>query len=301
MAQHTVCCSSLAESMSQLYSSSAMRSHADMDNFTPPPPPSSSTIYPMPPPLPPPPRDLPESYRATPTPTPTLTDNMSGTAFSRTSRDGYTTSPGSPEGERNRRGSFGFLSRSRSKSRDNVVTSPDGQTKMLRKHKVREQEERLRQQREARAHELPPTIPSHSPLPAINTFGGDTARPDSIAIISNNVKASNFSRPYQHNTMAQSTSLPLLGGNPNALQTSTTRSTLGGGSIRNGEYVDPQTRTESITSRGRYSLSDSHGNVVSPRRVRRRKDPTPFKSVACFTIYTRSHADSTLQHPRTWS
>lgn len=42
--------------------------------------------------------------------------------------------------------------------------------------------------------------------------------------------------------------------------------------------VDPYARTESMTHRGRYSYASSTVSTInSPRRVRRRKDPTPFK------------------------
>jgi hypothetical protein len=41
---------------------------------------------------------------------------------------------------------------------------------------------------------------------------------------------------------------------------------------------DPYGRTESMTHRGRYSYASSAiSSINSPRRVRRRKDPTPFK------------------------
>lgn len=41
---------------------------------------------------------------------------------------------------------------------------------------------------------------------------------------------------------------------------------------------DPYARTESMTHRGRYSYASSAMSTLnSPRRVRRRKDPTPFK------------------------
>ena len=47
---------------------------------------------------------------------------------------------------------------------------------------------------------------------------------------------------------------------------------------RYGEWVDPYARTESMTHRGRYSYASSAVSTInSPRRVRRRKDPTPFK------------------------
>lgn len=47
--------------------------------------------------------------------------------------------------------------------------------------------------------------------------------------------------------------------------------------LPNGGF-DPYARTESMTNRGRYSYASSAISTVnSPRRVRRRKDPTPFK------------------------
>ncbi|RMD44701.1 hypothetical protein DV735_g278, partial [Chaetothyriales sp. CBS 134920] len=46
---------------------------------------------------------------------------------------------------------------------------------------------------------------------------------------------------------------------------------------RKDEMIDPYSRTESMTHRGRYSYAPSVvSNTSSPRRVRRRKDPTPF-------------------------
>lgn len=44
------------------------------------------------------------------------------------------------------------------------------------------------------------------------------------------------------------------------------------------DSFDPYARTESMTHRGRYSYASSLVSTInSPRRVRRRKDPTPFK------------------------
>jgi hypothetical protein len=56
-------------------------------------------------------------------------------------------------------------------------------------------------------------------------------------------------------------------------------SSYGQGSNGHGG-VDPYARTESMTHRGRYSYASSAistTGINSPRRVRRRKDPTPFK------------------------
>ena len=47
--------------------------------------------------------------------------------------------------------------------------------------------------------------------------------------------------------------------------------------LPNGGF-DPYARTESMTNRGRYSYASSAISTVNnPRRVRRRKDPTPMK------------------------
>ncbi|KAF2220350.1 hypothetical protein BDZ85DRAFT_204137 [Elsinoe ampelina] len=172
---------------------------------------------------------------------------------------------------RQRRGSFGFLSRSKSRSHEvAVVTSSDGHT-MLRKQKLRDQEERLRQQREAREARPPPVLPSPSPLPVINTFGGDDVRPDSVAIISN--KASNFSRPYP--AMSPSTSMPLLNRPPPQQQAPPGMRDIRDG--KNGEYLDPRSRMDSMNSLRHQSVtSTATSNYHSPRRMRRRKDPTPF-------------------------
>lgn len=47
--------------------------------------------------------------------------------------------------------------------------------------------------------------------------------------------------------------------------------------VPQGAWVDPYARTESMAHRGRYSYASSAISTInSPRRVRRRKDPTPF-------------------------
>lgn len=143
---------------------------------------------------------------------------------------------------------------------------------MSRKQKALAQEEALRRQREAAALRPPPRLPSQPALPQIATFGGEDARPDSVAIVSNRVGSNynpgalNFSRPSvdrgsrmtQNQNMASAAPVP--GSSPSYMD------------------YDPYPRTESMTNRGRYSYASSqHSAVNSPRRVRRRKDPTPFK------------------------
>ncbi|EFX01625.1 septin [Grosmannia clavigera kw1407] len=62
--------------------------------------------------------------------------------------------------------------------------------------------------------------------------------------------------------------------------------------IPQGAWVDPYARTESMTHRGRYSYASSAISTInSPRRVRRRKDPTPFNILI---IGTRSAGKSSF-------
>ncbi|KAJ4330614.1 hypothetical protein N0V87_009837 [Didymella glomerata] len=137
---------------------------------------------------------------------------------------------------------------------------------MSRKQKALAQEEALRKQREAAMlPKEPPRLPSHSALPQIAGFGGDN-RPDSVAIVSNKVGhfSPNFSRPsVDQHRMAPTTNLAVMPPIP--------------GSSHSFIDTDPYARTESMTNRGRYSYASSQISAVnSPRRVRKKKQPTPF-------------------------
>ena len=121
-------------------------------------------------------------------------------------------------------------------------TEPLGDQKS-RKKMSKSQEEEMRRQRESYAPKVPPRLPDLSPAPQLETFGGEERDKlaDPIPI-----------RP------------------PSGLPASPSM-----GSINN---VDPYARTESMTHRGRYSYASSAVSTVnSPRRVRRRKDPTSYK------------------------
>lgn len=164
------------------------------------------------------------------------------------------TSPGlNPNGER--RSSFNFL-RQQSKNGNKMIKKQKGQAQY--------------QQQAANIPRVPPQLPSHSPLPKINSFGGENGRPDSYAILSNQY-SNNQQRgapQYQNNGSMSPHAIPMP---PMPSSPPTTK---------NGEY-DPYSRTESMTHRGRYSYASSAVSTAtginSPRRVRRRKDPTPFK------------------------
>ncbi|KAF2823461.1 hypothetical protein CC86DRAFT_67890 [Ophiobolus disseminans] len=179
---------------------------------------------------------------------------------------------GSPDPSANptngeRRTSFGFLRRKSSAETRSTSRSASG-SKMSKKQKALAQEEALRQQREAAMlPKQPPRLPSHNALPQIESFGGEAYRPDSVAIVSNKVGnySHNFSRPSveQHRMVPQpehAVAPPMPGTSPSAYMD-----------------FDPYPRSESMTHRGRYSYASSQISTVnSPRRVRRRKDPTPF-------------------------
>lgn len=201
-----------------------------------------------------------------------------------------------PEQERTSTSFFRSRSRSRSKSRE-------GRPNMLRRgSKARQQQlaqqaELERREREAQMlPKQPPRLPSHNPLPGMPTFGGDDTRPDSIAMFNQNAHsnrgpppsnyshphaqipaqtAANFSRPGNmavHRENSSSPAYALRGKSASASPPPAAAATA------NGEEATE--RTASMTNRGRYDYTPSaaqSGHVNSPRRMRRRKDPTAFK------------------------
>ncbi|KAK3674382.1 hypothetical protein LTR78_005851 [Recurvomyces mirabilis] len=174
--------------------------------------------------------------------------------------------------------------------------------KMLRKSSKARQAEQERLEAMARA------APRQPPrLPSINDFQADQ-RPDSFQIFTNqynttfapavqHATTANFSRPGQIYNMPSSTNnsssspaYALRTGNAFAQQASGSPPSAGNVAVgqkmtSNGEYVNTSggggslDRGESMAHRGRYSYASDMApvNAVnSPRRVRRRKDPTPF-------------------------
>ncbi|KAF1983798.1 hypothetical protein K402DRAFT_337603 [Aulographum hederae CBS 113979] len=182
-------------------------------------------------------------------------------AVSRTSPSpGLSPSPEDPSRSRSngetRRTSFGFLRRQKSSDPANRSVSSG---KMSKKQRQMHEEELARQQREA-ALRSPPTLPTHSPLPKINTFGGPTE---------NRNGGFHQGDPQVYDQFHARTSPQ-----PHAIPVPPIPAHPGS---RNGDH-DPYARTESMTHRGRYSYASSAVSMGtnSPRRVRRRKDPTPF-------------------------
>lgn len=155
-----------------------------------------------------------------------------------------------PEAGKNptRRSSLGILLR-RSKSGD---LGPKGSKKQL----AREQELE-RQRRSAAIPKSPPKLPDlyNGLAPPQLPYSED--RPDSVAIVSGRGYNNRGSMEPRASSATGSIPIPPIPANA---------------------FVDPYARTESMTHRGRYSYASSAVSTInSPRRVRRRKDPTPFK------------------------
>ncbi|RYP82529.1 hypothetical protein DL769_001635 [Monosporascus sp. CRB-8-3] len=151
-----------------------------------------------------------------------------------------------------RRTSFGMRLR-RSKSGD--LGSKGG-----KKHQLQQRQQDV-------VPAFPPRLPAlynGAQPPPLQTFGGDE-RPDSIAIVSG--KADHSFHHYP----------PRPSMDPGRPSVSSSAASYSVPPLPDGGYVDPYARTESMTHRGRYSYASSAMSTInSPRKVRRRKDPTPF-------------------------
>lgn len=144
-----------------------------------------------------------------------------------------------------RRSSLGMLLR-RSKSSD-----------LKRQQAARELE--LQRQRDAIPRSPPrlPTLYNGAPAPGLGL--GSDARPDSISIVSG--RADQMSAATPRASIDPPRSAISVHHPP----------------LPNGGF-DPYAGAGSMAHRGRYSYASSAISTInSPRRVRRRKDPTPFK------------------------
>ena len=152
--------------------------------------------------------------------------------------------------ERERRPSFGDMLLRRSKSSDLVRGS--------KKERAALREAELERQRQA--SRIPPKLPefANNSEQLSKSFGKDLdPTPSDNQYVKHQQHDSYYGRPSIDPSIA---------------------------SIQNKENAyDPYARTESMTHRGRYSYASSAVSTInSPRRVRRRKDPTPFKYVQPF-------------------
>jgi len=153
--------------------------------------------------------------------------------------------PPTQNGQRNtsRSASLGSRFLRRSKSTEPLSDRKSSGGRLLRK-KSSEKDDLARQREGGALLPQPPTLPNFSSYPQLQSFGGEM--PDRS-------KRTNLAAP----------SAPVKSSN---------------------EPVDPYARTESMTHRGRYSYASSAvSTLTNPRRVRRRKDPTPYKCVCYFS------------------
>ncbi|KAG4031282.1 hypothetical protein MFRU_009g00720 [Monilinia fructicola] len=168
--------------------------------------------------------------------------------------------PGIPESGKNinpnppRRSSLGLLLR-RTKS-GNLSSKNKKELAQV------QEQERERQLREAAAiPRSPPRLPDLAAPLHFPSFGGEE-RPDSATSgnSGHEIRSASMDPQVRSYTMSSSVPVPPMPAG-----------------ARNGGWVDPYARTESMTHRGRYSYASSAVSTInSPRRVRRRKDPTPF-------------------------
>ncbi|KAK4540640.1 hypothetical protein LTR36_009071 [Oleoguttula mirabilis] len=201
---------------------------------------------------------------------------------------------------------FSFGSRKSSGDGGKMFRKSSGVSKMRQQQQQEQEQERLT----ALAHQVPkqpPHLPSLNPLPTISTFGGEDARPDSVAIFNTQYTTDPHQHQHQHPLPRQSqpgapanfsrpgnAAMPASSYNSSSspayairqgnafAQAAASSSPSVTGKSTNGEYAaDSSHRSESMTNRGRYSYASSTAqvNVNSPRRVRRRKDPTPFNAL----------------------
>ena len=175
-----------------------------------------------------------------------------------------------PNGSIRRKGSFSFLRRS--KSRDRSVSDGSApQRKLSKKASKRMREEEMRKMRDT-IPSHPPRIPAVPSQPKIQAFGGEDNRPESFAIMSNRAAGSYPQR------LAQKTSQETMGSNyyrGMPIPPVPPIPPIPGHMPTHGGFVDSG---ESMANRGRYSYASSAISTInSPRKIRRRKDPTPYK------------------------
>lgn len=161
-----------------------------------------------------------------------------------------------------RRSSFSFLHRTKSGERLSTTRSSSRGKLTKRQRGVERDQEILHNQ----TPQQPPKIPDLPSPIHLQTFGEDQMR-DSAPYFSNQ------SQGYHQNMSMSRDSKTSTGSNLYNVPIPPIPGAQG-----NGAHVDPYARAESMTHRGRYSYASSAVSTInSPRRVRRRRDPTPFK------------------------
>lgn len=174
----------------------------------------------------------------------------------------------STNGSLPRRPSFSFLRRSKSTERAAPARSVSG-GKLIKKQRTLSRDQDLLKEQTSSG---PPRIPDLPPPPVLQSFGGRDPRPDSLAIISNRAGG------YDHHPRAVSSVSKVSTDQPSPRMYPDVPIPPIPAELSGESSVDPYARTESMTDRGRYSYASSAVSTVNnPRKMRRRKDPTPFK------------------------
>lgn len=186
--------------------------------------------------------------------------------------------PDSPDGEPGpyrRRGSFSFLRRTKSGTQLAAARSPP-RAKLSKKQRGASREQDMSREQ---IPSVPPQIPDVPRPTQLQTFGGENAKPVLAGLgsktgvgLDGNLASNSYTNDKGVNMYGNVPIPPIPGLIPDG----------------RGGYADPRGRTDSMTHRGRYSYASSAISTInSPRRMRRRKDPTPFKYVATRSFSAR--------------
>ncbi|KAA6408252.1 MAG: hypothetical protein FRX48_07994 [Lasallia pustulata] len=164
-----------------------------------------------------------------------------------------------------RQSPLGFIRRMRSVERVTTRRSSSG-GKLTKKQLAMERDY---QTREATAiSQQPPRIPD-LPYPGrLQTFGGEDEKPPTTK--------DQAASPGRQEQYVPNRATPVFPFGPDHSHNVPVPSIPQSPPAGQRESVDPNAKTESMTHRGRYSYANSTNTVNSPRRMRRRKDPTPF-------------------------
>ena len=135
---------------------------------------------------------------------------------------------------------------------------------------------REQEMRQEQIPSRPPRIPNVPHQPDIQSFGGEDDEQDGVAIMSNRLGGS-FQQRLAHKTSQETIGLDTYRGMP-VPPVPPIPPIPGAVHVIESSHHDAFPRTESMTHRGRYSYASSAISTInSPRKIRRRKDPTPFK------------------------
>lgn len=180
--------------------------------------------------------------------------------------------PPTGNGPLRRRGSFSFLRRSKSRDRSSSESATP-RRKLSKKERSRVREQEMMQE-QIPSH--PPRIPNLPRQPKLQTYGGENDVPDTAAIMSNR-SAGSFQQRLAQRTSQETIGADMYRGMP-IPPVPPIPPIPGVTSASKSSYADAFPRAESMTHRGRYSYASSAISTInSPRKIRRRKDPTPFK------------------------